>query len=45
MTVKEKREHARLQDKWATMRATMKEMLRCMALDRKAKAEKARVNA
>ena len=39
MTDKERKEHERLRDKWATRRANMKEMLRCMALDRKKAAE------
>jgi hypothetical protein len=36
MSTKERREHHRLTRKWATGRATAKEMRRCMELDRKA---------
>lgn len=38
MNTKEQREHKRLLRLWATGRATMKQMQRCMELDRKSKA-------
>ena len=39
MTAKERREHRRLQRLWATRRANMKQMLRCIELTGKANAE------
>jgi hypothetical protein len=36
MTAKERAEHLRLTAKWAKGKATMREMRRCMDLDRKA---------
>ena len=36
MNAKERKEHARLMKLWATQRATMRQMQRCMELDRKA---------
>lgn len=36
MNLKEQKEHSRLLRLWAMGRATMKQMLRCMELDRKA---------
>lgn len=39
MTAKEQREHRRLLKRWSRRRATMREMLRCMELDRKANRE------
>lgn len=40
MTEKERKEHERLQDLWATGDATKKQILRCMELDTKATAER-----
>lgn len=40
MTAKEIRLHKKLSDKWATGRATEKEILRCMELDRKTAADR-----
>lgn len=37
MTKKEQAEHRRLRRLWMTRRATMKQMLHCMALDRRRK--------
>lgn len=39
MTAKERKEHDRLHRLWATKKATMKQMKRCMVLDDKAAAE------
>lgn len=39
MTTTERREHRRLLKRWSERRATMREMLRCMELDRKANRE------
>lgn len=36
MTAKERKEYYKLCDKWATKKATRKEVLRCMVLKRKA---------
>jgi hypothetical protein len=36
LTAKEQRERTRLHRLWATRRATMKQMRRCMVLDRRA---------
>lgn len=38
MTKKEQQEHARLRQLWATQKASRKQILRCMELDRKAAA-------
>ena len=35
MTAKERKEHARLCRKWAMGKATRREIMRCMELDRK----------
>ena len=42
MTAKERLEWSRLHRLWATGRATMRQMVRCMDLNRKATAEKLR---
>mgnify|MGYP001600200249 CR=1 FL=1 len=42
MTRQEKEELQRLSQKWATQRATYKEMRRVMALERKAEADRKR---
>lgn len=39
MSTKERKEHSKLLRLWATRRATRKQMLRCMELDRKARGE------
>lgn len=36
MTDKERQEHDKLRELWATQQATRKQILRCMELDRKA---------
>jgi hypothetical protein len=36
MTSKEKREHIKLARRWAAMKATKAEIMRCMELDRRA---------
>jgi hypothetical protein len=41
MSERERVEHSRLLRKWATGKASQKEMMRCMELDRKADAERA----
>lgn len=39
MTSKEKKEHERLQRAWAAGKATKKQIMRCMELDRQAERE------
>ncbi len=39
MTAKERLEHTRLQRSWATGKATKKQVMRCMELDRQAERE------
>lgn len=39
MTSKERTEHTRLQRAWATGKATKKQIMRCMELDRQAECE------
>lgn len=39
MSAKERTEHARLQRAWATGKATKKQIMRCMELDRQVECE------